>query len=509
MKNNAFDLSLLPRAEVSQDAPFVIEHVFQAPLDRVWQVYTQPEHLSQWMRPAGLTDAGCTVDLRPGGVFHYGMGTPDGQIMWGKWTYLEITSPEHAVARMKVIVSFSDKDQGVTRHPMSPTWPLETLSEMTLTAEGNTTRLRLAWRACNANEVEQTTFNSSHASMTQGWRGTLQGLEAYLAQQQRPSQAPVRPDEFFITRLLHGSPQQVFDAFTQPELLAQWWGPWLFDRAETSIDLRVGGKHAIAMTAPDGSRYSLCGEYLDIQAPHKLVMTMDASAHPAAWHDLVDPARGDNPNPAGVSVQTVWIEPEGEGRTRLTVRTRFERALIRDNMLKLGMPDGWAESLEKLDELVQGILPRALHVSRLYPHPLERVYAAFTTAEALAQWWGPNGFSITTQHFDFRVGGVWQFVMHGPDGKDWPNKIVFTQIEPQRLMAHAHGDFSMGDDGSGAFFHASIRFGLFAGMTRVTNHLLFATAEARDATAKMANAVEGGKQTLARLEAYLQGQPTP
>jgi uncharacterized protein YndB with AHSA1/START domain len=79
--------------------------------------------------PKGVTIAKADLDLRPGGVFHYCMETPDGHEMWGKWTFLEITPPD----RLIVIVSFSDANQGITRHPMSATWPLETLSKTTFT----------------------------------------------------------------------------------------------------------------------------------------------------------------------------------------------------------------------------------------------------------------------------------------------------------------------------------------------------------------------------------------
>ena len=69
----------------------------------------------------------------------------------------------------------------------------------------------------------------------------------------------------------------------------------------------------------------------------------------------------------------------------------------------------------------------------------ERVWKAFTTAEALARWWGPNGFTITTSSFDFREGGEWVFIMHGPDGRDYPNWVRFTRIEEPSRMDHDHG----------------------------------------------------------------------
>ena len=95
--------------------PFILTRTFDAPRKLVWEVMTQAEHLKHWMGPTGqLTHA--TVDLRPGGVFHYGMAMPDGTTMWGKWTFKEIVPPEKLV----VLVSFSDENKGETRHPMAP-----------------------------------------------------------------------------------------------------------------------------------------------------------------------------------------------------------------------------------------------------------------------------------------------------------------------------------------------------------------------------------------------------
>ena len=128
----------------------------------------------------------------------------------------------------------------------------------------------------------------------------------------------------------------------------------------------------------------------------------------------------------------------------------------------------------------------------------ERVWKAFTTAEALAQWWGPNGFTITTSSFDFREGGEWVFIMHGPDGRDYPNWIRFTRIDAPLRMDHDHGG-----DGDRVIFRAVITLDELDGMTRVTLHSTFETKEQRDLVVKEYGAVEGGQQTLARLDAYL------
>src|SRR5215471_11703282 len=108
------------KANPSPEPGFIITRVFDAPRELVWQAHTELEHLKHWWGPKGFTWMGGKIDLRPGGVFHYGLRSPDGQAMWGKFIFREIVAPE----RLVFIVSFSDEKEGVTHHPLSPTWPL-------------------------------------------------------------------------------------------------------------------------------------------------------------------------------------------------------------------------------------------------------------------------------------------------------------------------------------------------------------------------------------------------
>src|SRR5436190_428418 len=104
--------------------PFVISRAFAAPRDKVWKAWTEREQLLQWFGPKGFKMTAAKLDLRPGGTFHYCLKTPEGKALWGKFVYREITAPE----RIVLVNSFSDERGSLTRHPMSPTWPLETLS---------------------------------------------------------------------------------------------------------------------------------------------------------------------------------------------------------------------------------------------------------------------------------------------------------------------------------------------------------------------------------------------
>jgi uncharacterized protein YndB with AHSA1/START domain len=156
---------------------FVITRVFDAPRDLVWKAFTERERLIRWWGPKGFTMQAAKLDLRPGGVFHYSMRSPDGRDMWGKFVYREIVAPE----RLVFINSFSDAEGNLTRHPMSPTWPLEVLNTVTLSEHDRKTTLSLRGIPINATEEERKTFEAGHQSMQQGFKGTLDQLAEYLA----------------------------------------------------------------------------------------------------------------------------------------------------------------------------------------------------------------------------------------------------------------------------------------------------------------------------------------
>ena len=145
--------------------------------------------------------------------------------------------------------------------------------------------------------------------------------------------------------------------------------------------------------------------------------------------------------------------------------------------------------------------PRSIIGTRVFDAPRELVFSAFTEPKQLAQWWGPNGFTTTTHAFEFRAGGVWRFVMHGSDGRDYQNRITFDEIEPpQRLVYHHDG----GDDVEPVRFSQTLTFeDLGNGQTRLTWHGTFPTAEDRARVIKEYGADKGLAQTMARLADYV------
>ena len=146
-----------------------------------------------------------------------------------------------------------------------------------------------------------------------------------------------------------------------------------------------------------------------------------------------------------------------------------------------------------------GQADREIVVSRVIDAPRELVFEAFTAVRHLSQWWGPEGFSTTTRAFEFRVGGEWVFVMHGPDGTDYPEWISWTEIAPPERIALLHGEYR-GDPNA---FESTLTFAADGAATRIEMRTLFPTREQRDLAVEKYHAIEGGQQTLGHLAAYV------
>ncbi|NOV03663.1 SRPBCC family protein [Paenibacillus planticolens] len=121
------------------------------------------------------------------------------------------------------------------------------------------------------------------------------------------------------------------------------------------------------------------------------------------------------------------------------------------------------------------------------------VYEAWTKPEHLARWWGPNGFTNTFHEFDIRPGGIWEFVMHGPNGVDYPNKSEFVEVGPERIVLRHL---------CAPHFQLTATFEDLGGQTRLTWRQLFETAAVFGAIKNFA--LPGNEQNLDRLEAHLQ-----
>ena len=142
---------------------------------------------------------------------------------------------------------------------------------------------------------------------------------------------------------------------------------------------------------------------------------------------------------------------------------------------------------------------REIVMSRVISAPRELVFEAFTQVRHLSRWWGPDGFSTTTRSFEFRAGGNWDFVMHGPDGTDYQEWITWREIAPPERIALLHGE-SREDPNA---FESVLAFEPDGDETRIVMRTVFPTKELRDEAVQKYHAIEGGEQTLRNLAAYV------
>lgn len=144
-----------------------------------------------------------------------------------------------------------------------------------------------------------------------------------------------------------------------------------------------------------------------------------------------------------------------------------------------------------------------IHISRLYDAPVKMVWDAWTDPEQAAQWWGPRGFTITTHSKDLRVGGIWHYTMHGPDGTDYPNKTLYHEVEKYRLLAYDHGGY----DDRPPVFSVRVTFAEVGKKTQMEMTMTLPTPEAAEETRKFIKKA-GGNGTWDRLAEYLEKEST-
>ena len=146
---------------------------------------------------------------------------------------------------------------------------------------------------------------------------------------------------------------------------------------------------------------------------------------------------------------------------------------------------------------------RELKVSRLLNAPRELVWDAFTKPEHVKHWWGPDGFTNTISEMNVEKAGVWKLTMHGPDGRDYPNKIIYLEVVKPERIVYRHSD----EEGTeGVSFLTTITFEAQGDKTLLTMKGVFDTAEEKDRVVKEYGAAEGMIQTIGRLEEYLTKQ---
>jgi uncharacterized protein YndB with AHSA1/START domain len=284
-----------------------------------------------------------------------------------------------------------------------------------------------------------------------------------------------------VTRVFDAPRDLVFKMWTDPKHLAAWWGPRGFTNPVCETDPRAGGSLKIVMRGPNGIDYPMTGTFREVVPPDRLIFVARAIDETGQAHLE--------------STTTVTFADHGkDGRqTRLTLTAQAVALSPLGPKMLAGMEAGWTQSLEKLAHAVFDTSDREIVSTRIFDAPRDLVWEAWTNPKHLVNWWGPKGFRNTFHTFNFRVGGAWKFTMHGPDGTDYPNEIIFVEIiRPERIVL---------DHQFGPAFRATADFDDLGDKTRVTFRGLFQSTD--DYNMVKGYAIPGNVQTFDRLEAEL------
>ncbi|MBL7542882.1 MAG: SRPBCC domain-containing protein [Bdellovibrionaceae bacterium] len=140
-----------------------------------------------------------------------------------------------------------------------------------------------------------------------------------------------------------------------------------------------------------------------------------------------------------------------------------------------------------------------LKLTRVYNAPVETVWEAWVDPKKAAKWWGPRGFKITTHSKDLKVGGHWNYTMHGPDGVDYPNITTYFEVDKYRRLVYDHG----ANQNQPALFRVTVVFTDLGGKTKMDMTMALATEDAAEQTRKFIKQANGNS-TWDRLAEYLE-----
>jgi uncharacterized protein YndB with AHSA1/START domain len=229
--------------------------------------------------------------------------------------------------------------------------------------------------------------------------------------------------EIVLTRTFAAPRELVFRVWTDPAHLNRWWGPRGFTTTTRAMAFRPGGMWRFVMHGPDGTDYV-----------NRIVYTAIVPAERIAYDHDDDGVGKMTPFRAEAT-----FADEGAG-TRVTLRMVCASAEQRDAMVQFGAVAGGEQTLARLGEYASDLGDPACEIvsTRTFPVPPAQVFAAFTDPERLKRWWGPDGFTNTFHEFDFRPGGMWRFVMHGPDGTNYVNESQFLEVVDHERIVFDH-----------------------------------------------------------------------
>ncbi len=378
-----------PKDHLGQE--FIIIREFAAPRELVWRACTEAEQLAQWWGPRGFTAPVCEWDARPGNKIHVVMRGPDGTDFPMGGEFLEVVRPERLVTTTGALDA---------RGRML----FEIRHELTLTERAGRTKLTMRSRVTKTTPGAGQYIGGFEAGMTQ----SLERLADLVAD---PAAR-----EIVISRVIAAPRELVWQAWTDPKHVCNWWGPRGFSTTIKKMDFRVGGTWEHTMRGPDGTNYPNKSTFKEIVPLERITF-------------LHGGGREEGP---GASFTATWtFETVEANKTRLTGRLVFPSAGARDFVVReFGAIEGGQQTLERASEYVAGMQSKPFIISREFNAPRDLVWQAWTERARFEQWFGPKGMKMRLVKFDLRPGGLTHYTVTTPDGKVMWGKAVYREVVP-------------------------------------------------------------------------------
>ena len=221
--------------------------------------------------------------------------------------------------------------------------------------------------------------------------------------------------EITAVRVFDAPRDLVWKAWTDPNHVAQWWGPMGFTNTIHEMDVRPGGVWRLIMHGPDGRDYQNKFVFREIVKPERIV-----------YSHVSGP----------LFESTVTFTAQGQ-KTKVEVRMLFETAEVRDRTIKeFGAVEGLHQTLERLAEQLSKMAGQPDFVlSRTFDAPRDLMWKAWTESDRLGRWFGPKGSTVFHSRNDLRVGGTCHYGLRAADGSEMWGRWVYREIvKPERLV---------------------------------------------------------------------------
>lgn len=289
-----------------------------------------------------------------------------------------------------------------------------------------------------------------------------------------------------VSRIFDAPIDLVFEVMNDCQHMKHWYVCDTMELSHCAIDFRVGGQYRFEVKVGD-EVHPMTGTYTLIDRPNRIEHTQIYDVAPY------------NENVANVVV----ILHETNNKTAVNATITFPNEASFQGAAATGMEEGMATCYDRLADFVQQKLVTistpgsSIRAERTFAAPVEKVWETWSKSEHLENWWGPFGFTTTTQEFDFRPGGHWKHTMHAPDGTDFPDVVKYTEIVEHQKLAY---DLSAIDDNApDSIIKTVVTMEPTEGGTKVILNMTCSTAAFRDELEEKYGAVEGARQTLTRL----------